>query len=322
MGDVKILKPLFITLSALVLFIYLLASPPHTCAVESIYTIQTGSYDREATARKAFNALTQQLTEKELDNLRIEKIGRFYSVRLGKYGRRDDAYTFYGTVKDVLQDAIVMNAYYKPERIVSLYASSPSADVRRAAPEEPLPPPVSSQGEYGNDAKPPLVMAKKTGVPTLKEVIISSPEDEVKKISGLVKKEDYEGALKLIVTGIRKRPDNHELYAWYGAVLLKTDRPSPAITYYKKAIDLSPGVSDYHSGAGYSLLFVNRADDSIAYFSRALEIEPEHMDALFGLATAYAKSGDNEKAFEVYSRVLLLDREAAQKLGEIIKSGS
>jgi tetratricopeptide (TPR) repeat protein len=322
MGVAKNLKLLFTALSVLVISFLLPASPPHTCAAESIYTIQTGSYDSEAMAQKAFDALKGLLSEEQLDDLRIEKIGKYYSLRLGKFGRRDDAYAFYGTVQDLLEDSIVMNAYYKPERIRNLYVNPSSDSIGPSEPEVSLSPPVSARGENGDDAEAGDVVTEKTGVQPIEEVITGSLENRLKEISSLMRKEDYEAALKVIVGEIGKRPDSHELYAWYGAVLLKTDRPSQAVKYYKKAIELSPGVSDYHNGAGYSLLFLNRADNSIVYFRKALEIEPEHMDALFGLATAYARSGDREKAFEVYGRIMLLDREAARKVGEIIKSGS
>jgi cell division protein FtsN len=54
-------------------------------ASQRIYTIQTGSFIKIERAQKQFDLIVKGLNEKELDYLRIEKIGKFYGVRLGKF---------------------------------------------------------------------------------------------------------------------------------------------------------------------------------------------------------------------------------------------
>ncbi len=92
-------------------------------ASESIYTIQTGSFISIAPTQKQFDSIVQGLNEKELDYLRIEKIGKFYSLRLGKFEDHATAKKFFQAIKPQLSTAIIMKAYIKDERIIRLYKS-------------------------------------------------------------------------------------------------------------------------------------------------------------------------------------------------------
>ena len=83
-----------------------------------VYTIQTGSFLELNRAREQFNFITKLLQPKDYDNLRIEKISSYYTVRLGKYDN-------YASAEDLLQkliikikSAIVLKAYIKENRIM------------------------------------------------------------------------------------------------------------------------------------------------------------------------------------------------------------
>ncbi len=96
----------FLTLSLFLLFL-----PLHTYASKSPptkYTIQAGSFTDIAHAHEQFDSITQQLNEKELDYLRIEKVGKFYSVRLGKFEGYSTAKEFLQAIKPQLSTAIIL----------------------------------------------------------------------------------------------------------------------------------------------------------------------------------------------------------------------
>ena len=97
-------------------------------ASQTIYTIQIGSFIEIERAQKQFDFIAQGLDEKELDYLRIEKIGKFYTIRLGKYEDSLYAEKFLMTVKPHLPAAIVLNAYIKDKRIIRLYNDSILSD--------------------------------------------------------------------------------------------------------------------------------------------------------------------------------------------------
>lgn len=86
-----------------------------------IYTIQTGSHTKKASAEKEFNSIQQALNKKEHDFLRIEKIGKFYAVRLGKFDNYNNTEKFYKAIKPRLSTALILKTYYINNRIIMLY---------------------------------------------------------------------------------------------------------------------------------------------------------------------------------------------------------
>ena len=93
-----------------------------------IYTIQAGSFIQLERAEKHLDFIAQRLDEKELDYLRIEKIGNFYSTRLEKFEDPFKAEKFLQAIKPHIPTAIRMKAYMKDERIVRLYKDSGWSD--------------------------------------------------------------------------------------------------------------------------------------------------------------------------------------------------
>lgn len=84
----------------------------------SVYTIQTGSFTYIHYARDRFNSIAEELNDKELDHLRIEKVGEFNTVRLGKFDDLQSAGEFLSSIKSRLAEAIIVNAYIKDKRII------------------------------------------------------------------------------------------------------------------------------------------------------------------------------------------------------------
>jgi hypothetical protein len=69
----------------LLTFLSLLICLPLTSyASQLIHTIQTGSFLHEEDAQKHYDSIMQGSNKKHLDNLRIEKVGKYYSVRIGR----------------------------------------------------------------------------------------------------------------------------------------------------------------------------------------------------------------------------------------------
>jgi hypothetical protein len=94
----------------------------------TIYTIQTGSFIEIERAQKQFDSLAQILNKGELDYLRIEKVDKYYSVRVGNFQNYAIAKKFLRTNKRHLSPAVILNAYIKDERIMRLHKDSISAD--------------------------------------------------------------------------------------------------------------------------------------------------------------------------------------------------
>jgi len=112
-----------LTVSFIVLFL-----PVVSYSSQLIYTIQTGTFLRAADAQKEFHSTIQKLNDNELNDLRIEKIGKYYSVRLGKFEGYSLAKKFLSEIKNEFPKAIVMEAVIKDERIFKSYADPLSAN--------------------------------------------------------------------------------------------------------------------------------------------------------------------------------------------------
>ena len=104
----------------------LLWMPLPSFASPLIYTIQTGSFVHEADAQKQFDSLKQGLSEKDLDYLRIEKIGKYYSVRIGNYESQTSAEKYLRAMSPHLSGALLTKAYLKDERVRKIYRGSTS----------------------------------------------------------------------------------------------------------------------------------------------------------------------------------------------------
>jgi tetratricopeptide (TPR) repeat protein len=274
-------------------------------AAQLFYTIQTASFTSIDDAEKQFNSIEIKLNEEELDHLRIEKIGKFYSVRLGKFDDYKTASEFMNTIKPRISQATVMDAYIKEERIKKIFKRTvkaekqPEKDEVTAIPETEKTTPDITEGA---DNKKPV---------SLKETMAT--------IKTLVGEKDYAAALEVIRTEVSARTDHPDLNAWHGMVLLKMDQPSEALKYLGKATELSPDVPDYHNGLGYSFFFLNRFDKAIDEFNKAVSLDPGYFDALTGLCISYAKNGNKEDALDIYEKIKGFDRDTSDKLRRIIE---
>ena len=90
-------------------------------ASQLVYTIQIASQPAFADAQNNFNFILRSLNEINLNLLRIEKVGKHYTVRLGKFENYEIAKKFLQEIKPRVSEAIILKANIKKERIKRLY---------------------------------------------------------------------------------------------------------------------------------------------------------------------------------------------------------
>jgi Flp pilus assembly protein TadD len=278
--------------------------------------------------------LAQKLHGSNQDHLRIEKIGRFYSVRVGKFSG-------YASAKELLQDikllfpkATVVHALFTDERIVKMHTPTspvPAQAIKKKLFSKPASKSLKRRAakKYTKKIVPEISsndVQKKAAAPAHKSGNNSVAEDtldeSLKKIARYVYKNDYETALKILKSEIDDNPDDPHLNAWLGTVLIKMDRPSEALTHIGKAVELSPDRADYHNALGYSLLLMERFDDAVASFHQAMSLDPLYIDATAGLCIAYAGSGNKEKAMSAYNTLKDRDKKISDQLLALIEMDS
>ena len=312
----------------------LLCSPLTSYASELIYTIQAGSFNTADDAQKHFDSIVTKLNKGNLDNLRIEKIGDFFSVRIGKYEGYSIAVKAFQKIKPQLSETFIMEAYFKDERIIKIYKDPYPVDNQRTegAPltktvseveakpveaekeEDEVVPEVIKQDIEERPDVPSVLFAKEDRVAQLTPI-----EWQIRSISGLVAKREYKEALKVLEAEIEVRPEVPTINGWYGTVLLKLERPADAVIYLRKAAELSPGISDYHNGIAYCLFYLEEFDEAIIEFNKALTINPSYIDALVGMGITYSRLGEISLAMDIYYNLEKLDSDTAGKFLRIIE---
>lgn len=88
-----------------------------------VYTIQAGSFNDMDSAWKLYDSIMNKLYQKDLAYLRIEKVGQYYAVRIGKFKERSHVEIFHENIKSQLATAMIMQAYIKEERVKKLHSS-------------------------------------------------------------------------------------------------------------------------------------------------------------------------------------------------------
>ncbi len=278
---------------------------------ESIYTIQTGSFQSIRDARKQYDSYIQLFKDNEIDHFRIEKIGQYHSVRLGKFNKRDEANKYLSSIKERLKSYLVMKAYYKEERIEKLYVSSKTGTdtPQVVARSNTKPPPVSVQPR----------VAEKDGDKVDKKTDATPEIKEIEEASALVEKQRDKDALEAIKAKLAGRPEDPELNGRYGTMLFRSKQPAAAIPYLRKAAKLSPDVPEYSISIGYSYLLLSKFNEAVEEFNKAVNMSPSHVGALTGLGISYSELGERDKAMGVYNKLKNLDSVLTKVLLQIIE---
>jgi hypothetical protein len=92
---------------------------PVTTDNNTVFTVQAGSYCNRFLAEIKYKSIIHNMNAADLDNLRIEKVGDYYTVRLGRFDHYVTAMKFLNAMNSKLSSAIVLKAYIKNERIVA-----------------------------------------------------------------------------------------------------------------------------------------------------------------------------------------------------------
>lgn len=282
--------------------------PKPSLSLKEYYTLQISNFLKLEEAKKEFDALTRKLKGNDLSSLRIEKAGRYFSLRLGKFETYSSVKDFLARLGNAIPEAIIMIGKSADEQIISIYGD--------------VSPPKTFNLEQPKTSDEKTIQDKKTPKADV-EAQKGEVELFLKDVSAQYYNEQYGKTVEMLREGISKWPDNADLYAWYGAALINMKDSENALAQYRKAVEMSPHVPDYHAGVGVSLLniYMDRAKESIDVFKKALEIDPQNVSALEGLGFVYASIGKKDLAMEMYSRLANLNRDAANRLYQAITQG-
>jgi tetratricopeptide (TPR) repeat protein len=305
------IKPRLQTQRILLLLLLLLSMPLNSYASELIYTIQTGSFMSVAEAKDQFDSLVQLVNEKKIDRLRIEKVGKFFTVRLGKYDKMQDAEKSLSLMKGELKSFLIMSAYYKEERIKKINALAKTEIATPQTIKEPFKRPILV------DMQSPVTESVADKVD--KKTDVTLREKDIQATSGLEEKKSDLDALEVLKAKLELRPEDPEMNGRYGTMLFRLKQPAEAIPYLRKAAELSPKVPEYNISIGYCYLLLSKFNEAVDEFNKAVNMSPSHVGALTGLGISYSELGEKDKAMGVYDKLKNLDSVLTNILLQIIE---
>ena len=89
-----------------------------------------------------------------------------------------------------------------------------------------------------------------------------------------------------------------------GSELFNKFKYQDAISYYDKALTITPNNVDALVGTANSLFKLNRYEESVSYYDKALDIQPVNVTVLYDKADALTYLGRYEEAIAVYDENL------------------
>lgn len=282
MQSIKLYKTM---LKCLTLYVLLLFLPPVSHSSQLFYTIQTGSFTGVSAAHKQFNSIVRELSSKQLDHLRIEKVGAFYCVRLGTFESYSAAKKFHKSIKTWTFKSIVMEAYIKDERIIKVYTAS-------------LPP-----GKDSSEEKPyssPLKGKLKSSITEMAEdktkTEISASSHE-KKGDKYVAAESFFLAIEEYRQAINQGINHPNLFRKLSSILYKTGFVDEAIVEMEKAVSLLPRADILRIELGVLYFARERLEKAKEQFSVALKNNPGLTHSYYYLGEIFLRTGDYDMAW-------------------------
>ena len=109
---------------------------------------------------------------------------------------------------------------------------------------------------------------------------------------------------------LEREPRNAVLLARLGA-LYRTDDPSRAVEYYRRALELEPRNTDYATGYGAALVQARRFSEAVLVLRQVTAIAPDNYVAHANLATALYESKRFKEALTEYGWILSAKPEIA-----------
>jgi tetratricopeptide (TPR) repeat protein len=103
------------------------------------------------------------------------------------------------------------------------------------------------------------------------------------------------------------KPSRDFLTPYYkGMAYLNTGNYTEAITYFDKALAISPNYSLTLNNKGAALYGLGIYNESIAYFDKALSVNPRYTTALYNKAATLSKLGIYNESIAYFDKVLAI----------------
>jgi uncharacterized spore protein YtfJ len=164
-------------------------------------------------------------------------------------------------------------------------------------------------------------------IPQTQTLSENAKQELIKKGRESLQKKDFEKARQIFEDLLKNSPELADAHALLGQALgelaqstadlnKKIQYGMEAFREFARALEIEPDNPYALVARGYARLMVppplGGVDMAIEDFNLVINKHPEFIDAYIGLAEAYGRKGDQEKAKEFFNKVLELDPENVQ----------
>lgn len=109
-----------------------------------------------------------------------------------------------------------------------------------------------------------------------------------------------EDAINILMTSIKKDPDNFDCNFYLGQALFKTGVYDKATYCFKKARIIQPENPDVNSYLGQCLFKAQKYRDCLPFLKKVLDEHPDNKELLYDMAVAMSEVGMGDKAIKVF----------------------
>ncbi len=243
-------------------------------ASDLIYTIQAASFSSESDSLEYYESLMGTLNEEELDYLRVEKVGSYYSVRIGKYDDYKGVMKMLRSISTGVRGAIAMEAYIRDERIVRLFPGKSLSE--------------SSQGGDTPDKQ--------------------HPEDRdyshaVREAKGMVEKGNNKEALAVLSPYTADPLKYPVALSDYIVILVWEGRQGEAIEMYESLPESFPKRNYLLKNIAKAYYDTGNFPKATTHYEKVLKETPQDGEAQKGFVLSLMGSGEFSRAFEHVQKI-------------------
>ena len=162
--------------------------------------------------------------------------------------------------------------------------------------------------QAGRKAEALKIYREAAGKARDREILIPVIEDALKR-------GDYKEAASLLKRYVARYSQDRNAYAQLGMVMGRLGNTGEQITYYAKAVELSPKdpVLLFNLGAAYEK--AGKQKNALETFRKVLAVKPEDRDSLLKAAALSLKSGDHKSAYGYYGALLKKEKSNEYRKG-------
>ena len=131
-------------------------------------------------------------------------------------------------------------------------------------------------------------------------------EEFISYIKECLKSEDYDNALKALLTAIEVYPDQPPLLINVGNIYKCIGDYKQAENYYKKVLEIKNS-KEAHNNLSVVYLETSLLEQSILHAKKAIQIDSNYVEAYYNLALAYEKTGEYKSAKKNIDHILKTD---------------